>query len=67
MDVVMDMLVPGGSANRPSDVSHRILFCRECGFWEAAEVFTSGKKTVARSALSHNVWGRIPSPITCKQ
>lgn len=26
----MIMVVPGGSASRPSDVIHNILFCREC-------------------------------------
>lgn len=30
-DGVMTRVVPGGNARRPSAVTHRILFCLECG------------------------------------
>lgn len=46
-DGVMTRVVPGGSARRPSDVTHNIRFWRECGtfsfLFTAASVQTINK------------------------
>lgn len=67
IEVLIDMAVPGGSARRPSVVSHRIRFCLECGLLALLEHLVTGTMAATRRAPSHSVWPLMSRPITCKE